>query len=257
MYFRAEDENDISFCKGWGSSYQFATTDGKRIAASGNIQTLMKADGSRLDISGKNYCYCFMFSECRSLTTAPALPATTLADYCYTNMFYNCTSLTTAPAILPATTLASECYSSMFSGCTSLTTAPALPAMTLASSCYNSMFNGCISLTTAPATLPATTLANYCYANMFYRCIALTTAPALIATTLAEGCYSYMFQDCKKLASMDVSFTTWNPTNATTNWVNGVGTEATGTKTFTCPSALPDTPRDASHIPSGWTKVDK
>ena len=34
-------------------------------------------------------------------------------------MFYNCTNLTTAPA-LPATTLASNCYSNMFYGCTSL-----------------------------------------------------------------------------------------------------------------------------------------
>ena len=34
-------------------------------------------------------------------------------------MFSYCTSLTTAPE-LPATTLASDCYSYMFSGCTSL-----------------------------------------------------------------------------------------------------------------------------------------
>ena len=35
------------------------------------------------------------------------------------NKFSNCTSLTTAPE-LPATTLANNCYSKMFSGCTSL-----------------------------------------------------------------------------------------------------------------------------------------
>jgi hypothetical protein len=34
-------------------------------------------------------------------------------------MFYGCTSLTTAP-VLPATTLASSCYNGMFRGCTSL-----------------------------------------------------------------------------------------------------------------------------------------
>lgn len=34
-------------------------------------------------------------------------------------MFYNCTSLTTAPA-LPATTLANFCYAYMFNGCISL-----------------------------------------------------------------------------------------------------------------------------------------
>ena len=34
-----------------------------------------------------------MFSNCTSLTTAPALPATTLANWCYMNMFQGCTSL--------------------------------------------------------------------------------------------------------------------------------------------------------------------
>jgi hypothetical protein len=60
-------------------------------------------------------------------------------------MFYGCTNLTTAPE-LPATTLASSCYQEMFSNCTSLTTAPELPATTLAWSCYNQMFYGCKSL---------------------------------------------------------------------------------------------------------------
>ena len=83
VYFRADDENDISFYKNGSAYYRFATTNGKKVAASGNIQTLMKADGSILDISGKNYCYRSMFNGCSSLTTAPALPATTLASNCY------------------------------------------------------------------------------------------------------------------------------------------------------------------------------
>ncbi len=61
VYFRAADENDISFYKSYDAYYRFATTEGKRIAASGNIQTLMKADGDRLDISGKTRCYNSMF----------------------------------------------------------------------------------------------------------------------------------------------------------------------------------------------------
>ena len=83
-----------------------------------------------------------MFYGCTSLTTAPSLPATTLAISCYGYMFYGCTSLTTAPS-LPATTLANYCYRSMFYGCTSLTTAPSLPATTLANVCYGYMFQGC------------------------------------------------------------------------------------------------------------------
>ena len=36
-----------------------------------------------------------MFSGCTSLTSAPELPATTLARYCYGNMFSGCTKLNT------------------------------------------------------------------------------------------------------------------------------------------------------------------
>ena len=60
-------------------------------------------------------------------------------------MFPGCTSLTEAPE-LPATTLADDCYDGMFSGCTSLTKAPELPATTLVPNCYGYMFNGCSSL---------------------------------------------------------------------------------------------------------------
>ena len=144
----------------------------------------------------------FMFSGCTALTTAPELPATTLAPYCYRGMFFECTSLTTAPA-LPATTLSSYCYYSMFNGCTSLATAPsALPATSLSGAgyCYSNMFNRCTSLTTAPA-LPATTLSGYCYQYMFQGCTALTTAPELPATTLSSHCYEYMFNGCTNLTT--------------------------------------------------------
>lgn len=60
-----------------------------------------------------------MFRGCSSLTTAPALPATTLSTGCYQLMFYGCSSLTTAPE-LPATTLVTSCYASMFAMCSSL-----------------------------------------------------------------------------------------------------------------------------------------
>ena len=82
-----------------------------------------------------------MFSGCTSLTTAPALPATTLANYCYLSMFAGCTSLTTAPA-LPATTLVTQCYSHMFSGCTNLNSVTCLATNISASSCtHNWLYN--------------------------------------------------------------------------------------------------------------------
>ena len=57
-------------------------------------------------------------------------------------MFYNCSSLTTAPE-LPATTLAGNCYNGMFNGCTSLKRIK----MNASSGNWGSeMFNGCTSL---------------------------------------------------------------------------------------------------------------
>ena len=83
-----------------------------------------------------------MFCRCTSLTSAPQLPATTLAYNCYKNMFDGCTSLASTPE-LPATTLANSCYKNMFNGCTSLTKAPELPAKTLDTQCYDHIFEGC------------------------------------------------------------------------------------------------------------------
>ena len=112
-------------------------------------------------------------------------------------MFYNCTSLTRAPA-LPATTLANYCYAEMFYGCTALTQAPALPATTLAEHCYHSMFNRCTSLTKAPSELPATTLATSCYRFMF-EFTAITAIPRIMATTYATDSCKGMFDDVKTL----------------------------------------------------------
>ena len=179
--------------------FVFAGTDALKIACKGNIENLLDYEtvsaGGHPAMAEK--CYYRVFNFCTALTTAPELPATTLATGCYNSMFQGCTALTTAPA-LPVTTLVNDCYYGMFHNCTSLTTAPALPATTLANSCYNSMFRGCTALTTAPA-LPATTLARYCYYYMFEGCTALTTAPALPATTLAESCYRYMFDGCTNI----------------------------------------------------------
>ena len=60
-----------------------------------------------------------MFSGCKSLETAPELPAETLVDGCYSEMFRGCTALTTAPE-LPAETLAPYCYQCMFQNCSAL-----------------------------------------------------------------------------------------------------------------------------------------
>ena len=198
--FRAGASGNSSFSQTGADYYTFSiigTGSGKNeIAASGNIMSLLSNE-EKLTIPCP-YCFYSLFSGCSILTTAPELPATSLAEGCYCNMFYS-TSLTSAPE-LPATTLSQSCYSEMFFRCSSLTTAPKLPATTLAEGCYRNMFYGCTSLTTAPV-LPATTLADRCYLSMFYQCTNLTIAPELPATTLAESCYMKMFLGCRSLTA--------------------------------------------------------
>ena len=183
----------------WGSYSTITFTDPTvKVACTGDIRTLLDWRNYNI-VDTQNARFCSLFLNCSVLTSAPELPATTLANYCYYAMFSGCTNLTAAPE-LPATTLENDCYSGMFQGCTSLTAAPELPATTLAGSCYTNMFHACTSLTSAPE-LPATTLENDCYANMFDGCTSLTAAPELPATKLASFCYYEMFYGCTSLKS--------------------------------------------------------
>ena len=116
MWVRATSSGNTGMSSSFSDYNQFIMMG--KISASGNVNTLLDQNGNA-----------------------------TLTEWCYFNLFQNCVSLTSAPK-LPATTLASNCYANMFNGCTSLTTAPELPATTLAYYCYGSMFNGCSNLNT-------------------------------------------------------------------------------------------------------------
>ena len=201
----------------------FEKTDVK-VTCTGDIRTLLDHESYKT-VATDQARFCSLFENCKALTSAPDLPAETLADNCYQSMFRNCTNLVNAPALpaetlnefcyenmfkgctnlkkgseLPATKLAGFCYRSMFSGCKSLDTAPTLSVEALSNNCYSTMFEGCTSLKTAPV-LPAKSLKSYCYSNMFLGCTSLENAPALDATELAENCYSNMFQNCTSLES--------------------------------------------------------
>ncbi|MCQ2603949.1 MAG: hypothetical protein MJ215_02755 [Spirochaetia bacterium] len=142
VYLRAKGTND-TFSKNVLNFIYFAMEGS--IAASGSIMSLLDSTCQSKEIPC-DCCFVCLFGNCSSLTSAPVLPATTLADGCYMYMFEDCSSLTSAPA-LPAMTLADYCYESMFAGCSSLTSAPVLPATTLADDCYIYMFEDCSSLT--------------------------------------------------------------------------------------------------------------
>ena len=217
-----------------------------KVACTGDIRTLVDWE-NYATASTAEACFLKLFYGCTALTTAPELPATTLADYCYYNMFYNCTSLTTAPE-LPADTLTGSCYTFMFKGCTSLTTAPKLPATTLAALCYNGMFQSCTSLTSVPEILPATTLATSCYSCMFQNCTSLTTAPVLPAETLAKQCYQNMFNGCTNLSSITMLATDISAEYCLYDWVLGVPTGGTFYKN----SEATWTTTGTSGIPTEW-----
>ena len=146
------------------------------VACTGDIRTLLDYKNYKT-VATDQARFSYLFNKCSVLTSAPALPATTLADYCYSNMFSYCTSLESAPK-MSAERLAQDCCEYMFRNCTSLTSAPALPAKELAYGCYAGMFQRCTSLTSAPK-LPATKLEDQCYVLMFSGCSNLSTVTML------------------------------------------------------------------------------
>nr|DAM90154.1 MAG TPA: hypothetical protein [Caudoviricetes sp.] len=130
--------------------------DGALVSCNGNIERLLDWEavnrGEHPTMS--KYCFAYMFWNCKALTSAPSLPATTLANGCYNNMFQGCTNLATVPA-LPSTTLVSACYALMFSGCTEIKVSATLSGTytkayripktgtgTMAANSLNSMFAG-------------------------------------------------------------------------------------------------------------------
>ena len=218
IYLRGDNPNGFSLGRYEWSKFVMSGS----LACEGNVMSLIGETATEIPCG---YCYYDMFSDCTSLTTAPELPATTLAENCYDGMFSCCASLTTAPE-LPATTLTNYCYNDMFAGCSSLTTAPELPATTLADGCYSSMFAGCSSLTSAPE-LPATRLVDICYRSMFHWCSKLNNITMLATDISAEGCLS--------------------------NWVYNVSS----TGTFKCASGMSTVIfRGRDGIPDGWTVVE-
>ena len=180
------------------SQISFGKTD-VNVACTGDIRTLLDYTNYK-DVATKSARFRYLFEACTQLTSAPDLPAKTLADRCYSYMFSGCSKLETGPKELPAITLANNCYSYMFSGCSKLETGPKeLPATTLAESCYMGMFRDCTNLKNVPDELPAKTMSKNCYFNMFTGCTSLEGGPKLPATTLAENCYKNMFEGCTKL----------------------------------------------------------
>ena len=237
------------------SKISFGKTD-VNVACKGDIRTLLDYTNYK-DVATESARFRHLFEDCTQLTSAPDLPAETLAEACYSFMFEHCTSLKTAPE-LRATTLADDCYFRMFLGCTALETAPTLSAKNLKTYCYSYMFAGCTSLKTAPE-LRATQLLSGCYQGMFQGCKSLESAPELPATTLATQCYAYMFQNCEKLSSVTMlapSDQILKNSDCCLYWLVGAGTNDGITRTLIVldEAAYNELANNSKYLPAIWKK---
>ena len=161
------------------------------VACTGDIRTLLDWD-NYTTVNTENARFNYLFNNCSVLTSAPELPATSLAYNCYHCMFLGCTNLKSAPK-LPAPTLTTGCYFGMFSMCTNLKTAPELPAKALAYQCYDSMFSGCTNLKSAELSIEF--LDRDCCNFMFYNCTNLSSVTMLAPSkeiTLSGSYGSYL-----------------------------------------------------------------
>ena len=72
-----------------------------KVACTGDIRTLLDYRDFK-NVSTSDARFCGLFSGCTVLTSAPDLPATTLAEDCYKNMFTGCTNLTSVTMLAPS-----------------------------------------------------------------------------------------------------------------------------------------------------------
>ena len=85
------------------------------IEASGNCNSMLSMNFENMtSLSGYTYAFYRLFKDCKALTKAPDLPATTLQSYCYSSMFDSCSALTEVR--ITATTTATDALSNWLSG---------------------------------------------------------------------------------------------------------------------------------------------
>ena len=226
------------------------------VACTGDIRTLLDWN-NYATVNTENAMFIKLFENCSVLTSAPELPATSLAYNCYYCMFLGCTNLKSAPK-LPAPTLTTCCYYCMFAMCTNLKTAPELPAEVLANQCYDGMFSGCTNLKTAPK-LPAKGSQWLCYAGMFSGCTNLKSAELSIEF-LKRGCCSQMFYNCTNLSSVTMLAPSTEITSSGLSyyldyWLNNAGTDQSvknRTLKVQDKAAYEALKANASYLPTNW-----
>ena len=71
------------------------------VACTGDIRTLLNWRNYNT-VDTKDAKFCSLFASCRVLTSAPELPATTLAESCYQAMFFGCVKLSSVTMLAPS-----------------------------------------------------------------------------------------------------------------------------------------------------------
>ena len=77
------------------------TDETVNVACTGDIRTLLNWRNYNT-VDTKDARFCGLFFNCRVLTSAPELPATTLASYCYQGMFFGCVKLSSVTMLAPS-----------------------------------------------------------------------------------------------------------------------------------------------------------
>ena len=170
--------------------------------------------------TGNTTSMTYMFADCSSLKTIPALNTSNVVSMDET--FFKCSSLETIPMLDTSKVIG---MGRMFYGCSSLETIPTLDTSNVTN--INDMFADCSSLKTIPAlntsnvvsmdetffkcssleTIPMLDTSKVIgMGRMFYGCSSLETIPTL-DTSKVTG-MSYMFADClslKAIPALDTS----------------------------------------------------
>ena len=75
--------------------------DNVNVACTGDIRTLLDWEKYKT-VDTQKARFCWLFNGCSVLTSAPELPATTLAEQCYYSMFSGCKKLSTVTMLAPS-----------------------------------------------------------------------------------------------------------------------------------------------------------
>lgn len=212
MYVRAGETGQDNFATAAAISYASAfRLTGSEFKVSGEALSLLKQTPITQFTSQNQCAFAYAFYGCNKLVDASqlVLPDFTIEYECY-SMFSDCYSLTAAPA-LPATNISSaaDCYGSMFFNCTALSTPPAISAVNAADAyrCFRYMFFNCTALSSSP-TILVTQAAADCYNSMFEQCTSLLSANDIAYAYTYGTEFQFMFANCTSIEHM--SFSQWS-----------------------------------------------